>query len=323
MPFPRSLLRSALIACLLAAAHAAPAQQRPGVVSFQRVAMPDQVPAHLSTVMAQDAQGLLWIGTQDGLVRYDGYGYKVFRPHSGDPSALGGSYIRALHPAHDGRLWVGTISGGLSVFDPRTERFTQYRHDPLRKNSLANDRVESIAEMAGGLLWLATDNGLSLFDPASNQFTHYRHVDGDNTSLANDQLRAVLLDREGRLWVASDAGVQRWLGNGRFSAPVGPANATRLFQDSRGRIWIGSSRPGRPEPLLDLQYRRTAAGRNLARHLRPRHRRGRCRQPGRGRPPAIRQHQRCQHRQRPHRRLAGGPLGPGLGRHLGRRHCPP
>jgi diguanylate cyclase (GGDEF)-like protein len=244
MPFPRSLLRSALIACLLAAAHAAPAQQRPGVVSFQRVAMPDQVPAHLSTVMAQDAQGLLWIGTQDGLVRYDGYGYKVFRPQPGAPSALGGSYIRALHPAHDGRLWVGTISGGLSVFDPRTERFTQYRHDPLRKNSLANDRVESIAEMAGGLLWLATDNGLSLFDPATNHFTHYRHVDGDSTSLANDQLRAVLLDREGRLWVASDAGVQRWLGGGRFSAPVGPANATRLFQDSRGRIWIGSSRQG-------------------------------------------------------------------------------
>jgi len=244
MPFRRSLLRSCLTACLLAAATHASAQQRPGVVSFQRIAMPDQVPAHLSTVMAQDAQGLLWIGTQDGLVRYDGYGYKVFRPHPGDPAALGGSYIRTLYAARDGRLWVGTISGGLSAFDPRTERFTQFRHDPLRKNSLANDRVEGIAQLAGGELYLATDNGLSVLDPASGQFSNYRHVEGDSSSLANNQLRAVLLDREGRLWVASDAGLQRWLGAGRFSAPVGPGNAIRLFQDSQGRIWIGSSRQG-------------------------------------------------------------------------------
>jgi len=239
-----SLLRSSLFACLLAAGAIASAQQRPGVVSFQRIAMPDQVPAHLGTAMVQDAQGLLWIGTQDGLVRYDGYGYKVFRPHAGDAGSLGGSYVRALYPARDGRLWVGTFSGGLSVFDPRTERFTQFRHDPRRTDSLASDRVDSIAEMADGTMWLATDDGLSVFDPASGRFRHYRHVEGDSGSLASNQLRAVLFDREGRLWVAGEAGVQRWLGDGRFSPPAGPANAIRLFQDSQGRIWIGSSRAG-------------------------------------------------------------------------------
>lgn len=231
----RSLLRSTLLACLLACGTIASAQHRPGMVSFARLALPDDVPAHLTTAMAQDAQGLLWIGTQGGLVRYDGYGYKVFRARAGDPQALGGSYIRALHAASDGRMWVGTISSGLSVFDPRTERFTQYRHDPQRPDSLANDRVESVAELADGSLWLATDGGLSVLDPANGKFRHY---------LGGQQLRAVLQDREGRLWVAGQAGLQRWLGDGRFSAPVGPANATRLFQDSQGRIWIASSREG-------------------------------------------------------------------------------
>ncbi|WP_374581953.1 two-component regulator propeller domain-containing protein [Pseudoduganella sp.] len=232
---PRSLLRCALLACLFAGATIASAQQRPGMVSFARLALPDDVPAHLTTAMTQDAQGLLWIGTQGGLVRYDGYGYKVFRARPGDPQALGGSYIRALHAARDGRLWVGTISSGLSVFDPRTERFTQYRHDPRQPDSLASDRVESVAELADGSLWLATDGGLSVLDPASGRFRRY---------LAGSQLRAVLQDREGRLWVAGQAGLQRWLGEGRFSAPVGPGNATRLFQDSQGRIWIASSREG-------------------------------------------------------------------------------
>ncbi|XLZ70314.1 two-component regulator propeller domain-containing protein [Massilia sp. SR12] len=232
---PRSLLRGTLLACFLAGATIASAQQRPGMVSFARLALPDDVPAHLSTAMAQDAQGLLWIGTQGGLVRYDGYGYKVFRARAGDPQTLGGSYIRALHAARDGRLWVGTISSGLSAFDPRSERFTQYRHDPQRADSLANDRVESMAEMADGSLWLATDGGLSVLDPASGKFRHY---------LAGQQLRAVLLDRAGRLWVAGQAGLQRWLGEGRFSTPIGPAHATRLLQDSQGRIWIASAREG-------------------------------------------------------------------------------
>ena len=230
------LLRCTVLACLLAAAGLAPAQQRPGLVSFQRVAVPDEVPAHLSTAMVQDQQGLLWIGTQDGLVRFDGYGYKVYRPRPGDPQALGGSYIRSLHVARDGRLWIGTISGGLSVFDPGSERFTQYRHDPQRDNSVAADRIDAIAEAADGKLWLATDRGLDLFDPQRGQFTHYQP--------ASEQVRAVLLDRAGRLWVGSEAGLQRWLGDGKFSAPQGPQQVVRLFEDSRGRIWIGSARAG-------------------------------------------------------------------------------
>ena len=244
MPAPAQLLRSILLACLLAGAGMASAQQRPGLVSFQRLAIPDDVPAHLSTAMAQDAQGLLWIGTQDGLVRYDGYSYRVFRPRPGDPHGLGGSYIRSVHAARDGRLWIGTISGGLSILDPRSERFAQYRHDAQREHSLANDRVETMAEAPDGKMWLATDGGLDLFDPATGRFTHYRHDPAQPGSLASNQLRAVLLDREGRLWVGGQAGLQRWLGNGRFSAPVGPAGVTRLFQDSSGRIWMASAREG-------------------------------------------------------------------------------
>ncbi len=240
-----------LVVALWAPSAPAPAQTRPGLVSFQRIAIPDDVPAHLTTAAVQDRRGLLWFGTQDGLVRYDGYGYKVFRARPGDPSALGGSYVRALFVARDGRIWAGTISGGVSVFDPRTERFSQYRHRPDGAG-LAHDRVESIAEDRDGMIWLATDDGVDRLDPRSGGITHFRHDAQDPSSLASNQVRALLVDRAGRLWAGSVDGLQLWR-DGRWlrvaSEPGAPASLagqhiTRLMEDTRGRIWIGTSKHG-------------------------------------------------------------------------------
>ncbi|MGM9481027.1 two-component regulator propeller domain-containing protein [Roseateles sp. NT4] len=225
------------------------AQTRPGLVGFQRIAMPDDVPAHLATAMAQDAQGFLWIGTQDGLVRHDGYGFKVYRPRPGDATSLSGSYVRALHVARDGRLWVGSISGGVSVFDPRTEGFRQYRHRDGDESSLAHDRVESVAEDRDGGLWIATDNGLDRLDPASGAIRHHRHDAARANSLAHDQLRALLIDRAGRLWVGGRGGLQQWRGEAEGFVAVAKdelagQHVTRLLEDSQGRIWIGTAAHG-------------------------------------------------------------------------------
>ncbi|MBY0241472.1 MAG: diguanylate cyclase [Burkholderiaceae bacterium] len=250
-------MRSYLLAALICVtAQLAVAQTRPGLVSFQRIAIPDDVPAHLTTAMAQDRRGLLWLGTQDGLVRYDGYRYQVYRARPGDPSALGGSYVRALHVAHDGRLWAGTASGGVSVFDARTERFTQYRHQPDGAG-LAHDRVEGIAEDRAGMIWLATFDGVDRLDPASGKITHFRHAPSDPASLASNAVRSVLVDREGRLWAGSHDGLQlyqdgRWLRVA--STPGDPASLAgqhviRLFQDGQGRIWIATD--GNGAAMLD------------------------------------------------------------------------
>ncbi|WP_170305876.1 ligand-binding sensor domain-containing diguanylate cyclase [Pseudoduganella ginsengisoli] len=250
-PRRRSLLSLLLAALLFTAPTHACAQTRPGLVSFQRLAIPDDIPAHLTTAMAQDQHGLLWFGTQDGLVRFDGYSYKVYRARPGDDHALGGSYVRALLVARDGRLWVGTASGGVSVFDPRTERFTQYRHSQDGAG-LSHDRVEGIAEDRDGMMWLATFDGVDRLDPATGKVTHFRHDALDAGSLASNEVRSVLADREGRLWVGSHDGLQLWQ-DGRWlrvaSTPgaqgsLAGQHVVRLFQDSQGRIWIGTDSDG-------------------------------------------------------------------------------
>ena len=118
--------RSAAVAFLLLLLTPLAHAQRAGVVSFRRLAIPEDVPAHLCSAIAQDARGFLWFGTQRGLVRYDGYDYRVYRSEPANPKTLAGNYVRALLAARDGRVWVGTFSGGLSVFDPATESITRF-----------------------------------------------------------------------------------------------------------------------------------------------------------------------------------------------------
>lgn len=248
MPARRTtFLLLALAALCAKAARGVP--PRGEFISFQQVVVPDEVPAHLVSALAEDRQGFLWIGTQAGLVRYDGYQYRVFKFDPNDPRSLSGSYVRSLFAAGDGRLWIGTFSSGLSVYDPATETFTRYPHDAANPRSLSHNRIEGIAEDRSGHLWLATFAGLDRLDPATGRIDHFRHRPQDPASLAADRARAVLVDRAGRVWVGSQGGLQTWRPGKGFariaSDPDDPRSlagqfVSKLFEDSRGRIWIGT-----------------------------------------------------------------------------------
>lgn len=284
-PAPRSAraLAAALLA-LLAAGGTGRAQPpgEPAAIAFQRLAIPDETPAHLVSALAQDRDGFLWIGTQGGLVRYDGYQFRVHKFDPEDLRSLGGSYVRTLLAGSDGRLWIGTFANGLSAYDPATETFRRYQHREGDPASLANDRVEAIAEDRMGRIWIGTYEGLDRLDPRTGELRHFRHDPGDPRSLADDLVRGLLVDRSGRLWVGSRDGLQRWLGEGkgferRASEPGAPGSlagqlVSKLFQDGRGRIWIGTTEHGaalldpRENPRRDTLHRfePSAAGRALS-----------------------------------------------------------
>ena len=239
---------------ILLVALGASAQSRVGLVAFRRLPIPDDVPAHLCSAIAQDRQGLLWFGTQRGLVRYDGYEFRVFRSSTSESSTIAGNYVRALLVGRDGRLWVGTFSGGLSVFDPRTETFARFK--------VAYDRVEGLAEDRSGRIWIATSAGLDRLDPGSGRVDHFRHDARDASSLADDRVRGLLVDSSGTLWVGTRTGLQRWLGEGRGFAHVAPElqgqYVIRLYEDRRGRIWIGTEEHGAAVLERDGKLRRIA-----------------------------------------------------------------
>ena len=126
------------------------------VIKFQHLTIENGLSQNSVLCVEQDRRGFLWFGTEDGLNRYDGYSYKVFRNKPGDPNSLGYNHIASILEDRSGRLWVGTIGGGVSIYNADKENFTVFMHDPEDNKSISDDSVYDIFEDKSGRIWIAT-----------------------------------------------------------------------------------------------------------------------------------------------------------------------
>ncbi len=98
-------------------------------IRFEHISLDRGLSQSVVLAILQDQQGFLWFGTQEGLNRYDGYEFIVYKNDPSDPYSISNSFVQALYEDDDGILWIGTFGGGLNRFDPRTEKFTAYYPD--------------------------------------------------------------------------------------------------------------------------------------------------------------------------------------------------
>src|SRR5262245_18284640 len=98
-------------------------------IRFDRLSREQGLSQTARKCIAQDRQGFLWFGTEDGLNRYDGYGFTVYKYRIGSATSLSNSQVNSIYQDNSGALWVGTTDG-LNRFDPKSQSFTTYRKDP-------------------------------------------------------------------------------------------------------------------------------------------------------------------------------------------------
>jgi len=200
--------------------------------------------------VAQDGAGFLWIGTEDGLNRYDGLNVKIYRP-SGAADSLGHKWVRALAVDRRGGLWVGT-NDGLSRYDEDKDAFVNYRNVPGDSGSLSANVVTAIIEDEAGRLWIATlGGGLNSFDRNTGTFRAYRP---DPSSSAGDIVYGLAKGAGGILWLATDGGLARYdPTNGAFRmfrhspsdvSSLSSRRARAVLEDRRGRVWVGTEDGG-------------------------------------------------------------------------------
>ena len=108
---------------------------------FDSYSVEDGLSQSSALSLLQDSRGFLWVGTEDGLNRFDGANFKIYRTDPDDPQSISNNYVRALAEAPDGYIWIGTYGGGLNRYDPNSEVFTHYRADPQGFSSLSNDQI--------------------------------------------------------------------------------------------------------------------------------------------------------------------------------------
>jgi ligand-binding sensor domain-containing protein/signal transduction histidine kinase len=192
----------------------------------------------------QDRRGFMWFATRDGLNRYDGNAFVVYKNNPNDPDSLSSNFIQDLMEDGHGYLWIATNTG-VNKFDPLTERCTRYLHDPKNPDSLGGASVKSIAQDSRGSLWLGTeDSGLDRFDPATKTFTHYR-TDSDGLFLG--RISQVIADSDREIWVAGERGLFHLDPQaGRFvhlAATRNGLSADSVYEDKAGNLWILADSP--------------------------------------------------------------------------------
>ncbi|MHB1687658.1 MAG: ligand-binding sensor domain-containing protein [Ignavibacteriaceae bacterium] len=155
----------------------------------------------------QDRQGFMWFGTEDGLDRYDGYNFTVFKNDPRDPNSIPDNFIWTIYEDHEGTIWVGTNNGGLCKFNRDKQNFTIYKNDPNNSSSLSNNNIRTIYEDRSGVIWVGTNNeGLCKFNRDKQNFTIYKNDTNNSSSLSNNNVRTIIQDSQGYLWIGTEGG---------------------------------------------------------------------------------------------------------------------
>lgn len=238
----------ALLLLLAGIATAQPGQN----VRFRHLSVEEGLSQEAVHAILQDRQGLIWLGTQDGLNRYDGYEITVFNNDPADPTSLSNGWIWSLLEDSRGNLWIGTDGGGLNRILPDGRSFEHFVSDPSDPFSLSHDSIRAIHEDRRGMLWIGTDGGgLSRLDLDSRTFTRFAHDPSNPASLSHDRVRAIIEDTTGALWVGTDGGgvsiLDRATGQFRHLRhdPAVPQSLSNdrvrvIHETTDGAIWVGT-----------------------------------------------------------------------------------
>ncbi|MBK9731160.1 MAG: hypothetical protein IPO83_07710 [Chitinophagaceae bacterium] len=205
----------------------------------------------------QDKKGFMWFLTWTGLDRYDGHTFKTYRYSPEHTDYIRPGFFTPMVQDSSGIIWINNTMTGVYSFNPATEKFIFYNHNPSDTNSLSDDQNFGTVPGSNGIVWIPTFKGLNKLDTRTGKFSHFQHRDGDSTTISNNFVTSVCSDEDGNLWIAtaspgvdyfnpSTGKVMKHFDYGTRKSVTTDANSG-IYEVSRGHngnIWINSSDNG-------------------------------------------------------------------------------
>ena len=209
--------------------------------------------------ISQDPKGFLWFGTEDGLNRYDGYSFKVFKNEPFDSTSLADNQVKTLLTDREGRLWIGLMHRGISLYDPYKGEFRNFSHDPDNPYSVSSNNVTSLFQDLKGDIWVGTANGFNkvIQDKYHNiLFERYYFKERKNAKGKSHYVRSIFEDGSGNLWIGTRNGLALFnrVDKHLVEVPVYPETknwdhlrknskgVNALIEDRLGRLWLATAR---------------------------------------------------------------------------------
>ncbi|MBX7126064.1 MAG: hypothetical protein K1X47_10255, partial [Cyclobacteriaceae bacterium] len=208
-------------------------------LTFNRITEEDGLSNRHVTAIHQDKRGFIWIGTEDGLNRYDGYGFTIFRPDTAVSDGFQHAWIRCIHEDQQQQLWVSTAQSGLFLYNRKEEKFSYAPGFP------EDAMVEEMVEDDEGTLWLAGGYRGHAIVASYDTSTRLWNIRPIISSI--DPAMGILPDRDGYYWVpVRDNGFYRW--NSRdgsvsenLKQQLGIPFVDKMVADATGTIWMGTT----------------------------------------------------------------------------------
>ncbi len=226
-------------------------------VRFHHLNVEDGLSHSLVSSIVEDTLGFLWFGTQDGLNRYDGYGFRTYYRGKTNRSPSD-SWITQLYVDRQNQLWIVYTGSGLDRFDPQTETFHTYVPDPQKEGSISDNTFTGTQTSLGarffedsqGQLWISTERGLSLYNRETDSFTNYLNDPDDPASLSDNRIVNIFECNRGYLWVGTPMGlnrmdrqtgkVKRYLAAPSSDDHLGSSDIHVGFCAPDSTIWVGT-----------------------------------------------------------------------------------
>jgi ligand-binding sensor domain-containing protein/signal transduction histidine kinase len=222
-------------------------------IQFQSSTIENGLSGNNLNQIIKDNKGFYWMAAVNGLCRYDGVSYRIFKNEAENINSISSDYIRAIYQDSKGYLWIGTLKDGISRYDFKTGKFTHFKHNKKETGSISSNEILCFFEDSKGFLWVGTENGLNRFNYEKGTFLSFLPSNRPN-SISASAVIAIAEDSRGWLWAGTWSGglnliiptndVKKYEFR-HFKKETGNAGALKsdhvwsLFNDNAGRFWVG------------------------------------------------------------------------------------
>ena len=217
-------------------------------IQFKNLTIENGLSQSSVETLIQDSKGYIWLGTNDGLNRYDGYNFKVYKHDRNVSNSIINNYILSIEEDKENNIWIGTADG-LSKISDNDGKITNYTNSKDEGN-LSSSNIGNILATEDGKLMVSTSNGINLYDKKNDKFERFL---GEKDILPSQAIEDIEEDEYGNLWIGTSEGVCKYdtktkkiynfndKSNKNYEKEK---SVFDIYTDKRGYVWVGYYKHG-------------------------------------------------------------------------------